>query len=278
MTSWTFFDGRWIEGNPPIMGPMDHGFWMASTVFDGARAFEGVTPDLDLHCARVVNSVRSFGMDPLHRPEEVLELCQDGLRHFAKDAALYIRPTYWAASGFVCPDRDSAQFCLTIHEAPMPEPKGLAITLSSYRRPTPEQAPTDAKASCLYPNSGRALQEAAAKGFDNAIVLDAHGDVAELATANIWLAKDGAAHTPVPNGAFLNGITKQRVARLLAERGIAVHERRLSYQDFLEADEIFSTGNYGKVMPVSRIDDRALQPGPIYTTAREAYWDWAHNG
>ena len=109
-------------------------------------------------------------------------------------------------------------------------------------------------------------------------MLDAHVDEAELATDNIWLSKDGAALTPVPKGAFLNGITKQRVARLLAERGIAVHERRLSYQDVLEADEIFSTGNYGKVMPVSRIDDRALQPGPIYTTAREAYWDWAHNG
>src|SRR3546814_6001125 len=71
-------------------------------------------------------------------------------------------------------------------------------------------APTDAKASCLYPNSARALNEASKRGFDNAVVLDALGNVAELATANLWIAKDGVAVTPAPNGTFLNGITKQR--------------------------------------------------------------------
>jgi branched-chain amino acid aminotransferase len=107
-------------------------------------------------------------------------------------------------------------------------------------------------------------------------MLDALGHVAELATANIWYAKDGEAHTPIPNGTFLNGITRQRVIRLLRGAGITVHERALTWRDFLDADEVFSTGNWAKLMPVTRIDNRNLQPGPIYAKARELYWAFAH--
>ncbi|MEO3427279.1 branched-chain amino acid aminotransferase [Pelagibius sp. CAU 1746] len=271
-----FLDGEWVEGNPPIMGPMTHAAWMASVVFDGARAFEGVTPDLDRHCERLVNSANTFGLKALHSAGEMLEIAQDGLRHFDDDAALYLRPMFFAESGFVAADPESTRFCFTLYEAPLPPADGFSVCLSSYRRPAPNMAPTDAKASCLYPNSARALTEAGQRGFDNAVVLDAIGNVAELATANIWIAKDGAAITPVPNGTFLNGVTRQRIMQLLQERGIRVHEGRVTWQDVLEADEVFSTGNYGKVVPITKVEDRNLQPGPVYTTAREAYWDWAH--
>jgi branched-chain amino acid aminotransferase len=272
-----FLDGKWVEGNPPIMGPMTHGAWMASVVFDGARAFEGVTPDLDRHCERLVHSAESFGLKAVHSAGELLEIARDGLKHFDKEAALYLRPMLWADSGFVSPDPDSTRFCFTLYEAPMPKPDGFSVCLSSYRRPAPDMAPTDAKASCLYPNSARALNEAGKRGFDNAVVLDINGNVAELATANFWIAKDGAAITPKPNGAFLNGITKQRVMKLLGERGIEVRETRVTWQDVLGADEVFSTGNYGKVLPITRVEERNLQPGPVYTAAREAYWEWAHS-
>ena len=271
-----FLDGQWVEGNPPIMGPMTHAAWMASVVFDGARAFEGVTPDLDKHCARLVNSARTFGLKAVYSAGEMLEIAQDGLKHFDKDAALYLRPMLYAESGFVAPDPESTRFCFTLYEAPLPSADGLSVCLSSYRRPAPNMAPTDAKASCLYPNSARALTEAGQRGFDNAVVLDAIGNVAELATANLWIAKDGAAITPVPNGTFLNGVTRQRVMALLRDRGIKVHEARVTWQDVVEADEVFSTGNYGKVVPITKVEDRSLQPGPICTTAREAYWDFAH--
>jgi len=271
-----FLEGKWVEGNPPVMGPLTHAAWMASVVFDGARAFEGVTPDLDQHCERLVRSAASFGLKPVHTAGEMLEIAEDGLKRFDKDKALYLRPMLWAESGFVAPDPESTRFCFTLYEAPMPSADGFSVCLSSYRRPAPNMAPTDAKASCLYPISARALTEATQRGFDNAVVLDAIGNVAELATANFWIAKDGAAITPVPNGCFLNGITKQRVMRLLEERGIKVVEARVTWQDVLTADEVFSTGNYGKVIPITRVEDRSLQPGPVYTAAREAYWDWAH--
>jgi len=130
----------------------------------------------------------------------------------------------------------------------------------------------------IYPNSARAIREARARGFDNAVMLDALGHVAELATANIWYAKDGEAHTPIPNGTFLNGITRQRVISLLRGSGIMVHERAITWREFLDADEVFSTGNYAKLMPVTRIESRNLQPGPIYAKARELYWAFAHEG
>lgn len=151
------------------------------------------------------------------------------------------------------------------------------MTRCSFRRPTFETAPVNAKAACLYPNSGRALREVQAKGFDNAVVLDSLANVAELATANLFMVKDGEAHTPYPNGTFLNGITRQRVIALLRADGIKVHERSIGYAELQEADELFSTGNYLKVSPIGRIDDRDLQQGPVYSRARELYWDWAHS-
>jgi branched-chain amino acid aminotransferase len=146
---------------------------------------------------------------------------------------------------------------------------------SSFRRPTLDSMPTDAKAGCLYPNNARVMREAKAKGFSNALVCDALGNVAETGTSNVFMARDGVVHTPAPNGTFLNGITRQRVIGLLRDDGVEVKESTLRYEDFQNADEIFISGNYSKVMPVLRIDDRDLQPGPFYRKARQLYWDFA---
>jgi branched-chain amino acid aminotransferase len=134
----------------------------------------------------------------------------------------------------------------------------------------------DAKAGCLYPNNARALAEAAGRGFDNCLLRDLLGNVAELGTANIFMAKSGVVHTPIANGTFLNGITRQRVIGLLRDAGVEVRESVLSYQDFQNADEIWSCGNYAKVSPITRIDERTLAPGPCYRKARELYWKFAH--
>jgi branched-chain amino acid aminotransferase len=159
----------------------------------------------------------------------------------------------------------------------MRQPKGFSITLSPFRRPSIETMPVDAKAGCLYPNNSRSLFEAKTRGFDNAIVCDMLGNVAELATSNIFMAKDGVVFTPAPNGTFLAGITRQRVIGLLRDNGVTVIERTMSYQEFETADEIFATGNYSKVVPVTRIGDRPLPFGPIYTKARELYWAFARS-
>ncbi len=278
--TWTFFDGAWHEGNVPIMGPRTHGAWLGSTVFDGARTFEGVSPDLDLHMQRINTSAEAFGLLPLVETAEWLALAQEGIAKLGKDKALYVRPMYWAENGAtgggVKHDPESTNWCLCIYEAPMPQPGNLAITLSPFRKPARDMAPLDAKAGCLYPNNARALAEAGARGFGNCLVPDALGNITELANANIFMAKDGEVFTPVPNGTFLNGITRRRVISLLRNEGVTVNETSLQYSDFETADEIFSSGNFSKVMPVTRIDARDLQPGPFYRKARELYWDFAH--
>ena len=278
--TWTFFNGEWHEGNIPIMGPRTHAAWLASTVFDGARAFEGVAPDLDRHCARVNQSAINFKLKPVVDTDTWLALAREGIARFGANAELYIRPMYWAQHGVgggVLFDAETTNWCLCLYEAPMPQPAGNAITLSPFRRPTAECAPVDAKAACLYPNNSRALIEAASRGFNNCLMLDLLGNVAEFGNANVFMAKDGVVFTPAPNGTFLNGITRRRVIELLRADGVTVVESTLSYQDFLGADEIFSSGNFAKVAPVVRIDDRSLQPGPFYAKARKLYWDFAHS-
>lgn len=277
--TWTWLDGTWHEGNVAIMGVRTHAAWLGSMVFDGARAFEGVMPDLDLHCARVNDSAVAMGLDPILGVEEMARLAWEGLDRFPKDAALYVRPMYWAETdglGVILADPASTRFCLTLYEAAMTEPKGAALTLSSFRRPTRECAVTNAKAGCLYPNNARALREAKEKGFDNALVLDMLGNVAETAASNIFLVRDGVVRTPQANGTFLAGITRTRIMGLLQGAGHRVEEATLRYEDFLAADEVFTTGNYSKVAPVTRIDGRMLQPGPVAERARALYWAFAH--
>jgi len=277
--TWTYFQDEWHEGNVPIMGPRTHAAWLCSMVFDGARYFEGVTPDLDLHCARVNESAPKLYLRPIVSTETWIKLAHEGIDKFDKDAALYIRPMYWAEKEgpwVQAHDPESTQWCLSIYEAPMRKPGGFSVTLSPFRRPTIETMPVDAKAGCLYPNNARALFEVHGRGFDNAIVLDMLGNVAELATSNIFMAKKGVVFTPIANGTFLAGITRQRVIGLLRDSGVTIIEKTLKYEDFQSADEIFATGNYSKVAPVTKIDARTLPIGPLYNRARELYWAFAH--
>lgn len=276
--AWTFLDGSWQEGNPPIMGPLTHAAWMASIIFDGARGFEGVAPDLDRHCVRAVASAKAMGLEATLPAEEIEALAREGLRRFPADSAVYIRPMFWAEDGWIEPDPAATRFCLSIYDSPLPQPgEDSACFAQGLRRPSPEMAPTLAKAACLYPQSGFAMRQAKQRGFTNAVMLDPIGNVAEFATANIFMAKDGAVHTPAANGTFLAGITRRRVIDLLRHDGVEVVERAIRPDELADADEIFQTGNFAKVLPCTRLEDRHLQPGPLYSKARKLYWEWAHS-
>ena len=278
--TWTFFDGQWHDGNVPLWGARTHAIWLGSSVFDGARVFENVAPDLDLHCARVNASAKAMALNAGVSADEWIGLVHDGMKKFAPGTTLYVRPMYWAERAgplALPPDPESTRFALTLYEAPMRAPDGFSITLSPYRRPTPDSAPLDAKAGCLYPNNARAMLEAKSRGFGNCVVCDAVGNVAELANSNLFMAKDGIVYTPIANGTFLAGITRRRVIGLLRDAGTPVVETVLRYSDLQNADELFSTGNASKVLPITKIDDRSLQPGPVYRKARELYWQFAHS-
>ena len=277
----TYFNGSWHDGDKYILRAADHGAWLGSSVFDGARFFEGVTPDLLLHCERVNNSARAMMLDPVVSPEEMVGIIKEGLGSFDKSTSVYIRPMYWALDGsesLVLPKENSTAFSICLEQIPMAAATASAtLSRTKFRRPVLEDNVVNAKAGCLYPNNARMLAEARSKGFTNALVADAAGNVAETATANIFMVKDGEVFTPIPNGTFLAGITRARHIQNLREYGKKVSETVLTFRDFEEADEVFMTGNMTKIMPVTAFEDKNYQVGSIAKLARELYWDWSRS-
>ena len=270
----TWFNGTWTDGNVPLIGAMDHSVWLASSVFDGARSIHRMAPDLRAHCERVYDSARRVGLQLELPIDEMMRLSVEGIHRFPADADLYIRPLVFGTAGLLVPE--ASGFALTLFDAPLPPFTGFTAHLSQRRRPSPLAATTDAKASALYPNVARALREAAAAGFQNAVVLDPEGYVAEFATANLFLVSDqGKVVTPAANGTFLAGITRARTIKLLGEAGIEVQQRAVEPGELDRAREIFSTGNYSKVMPCTDYNGRELPIGPIATLARDRYMQYA---
>lgn len=275
----TYFNGQWHEGDLPVMRAADHGSWLGSTVFDGARYVNGMAPDLEAHCARVNRSAEALMITPTVATQEMVGIVREGLAAYPRDAAVYIRPMYWGIDGdptAIVPAPGRTGFAICLEAIPMP-PEGASTTLTrtQFRRPVLESAVVNAKAGCLYPNNARMLVEARSKGFGNALVADVMGNVAETATANVFMVKDGVVLTPIANGTFLAGITRARHMSNLRADGIEVHETVLSFEDFHAADEVFLTGNMSKVTPVTAFDDTTYPVGPITQRARTLYWDWA---
>ena len=275
----TYFNGTWHAGDVPVMRAVDHAMWLGTSVFDGARYFEGVSPDLYAHCQRVNRSAKALMITPTHTAEQMVEIVQEGLAAYPKTAAVYIRPMYWAIDGDelgIVPKPDTTGFAICLEEIPMaPEGAATTLTTTQFCRPTLSSSVVNAKAGCLYPNNARMLTEARAKGFGNALVADALGNVAETATANVFMVRDGEIFTPIANGTFLSGITRARHISNLAKDGTEVHETVLTFQDFREADEVFLSGNMMKVSPVKEFDGTHYQSGPVTKNIREMYWDWA---
>jgi branched-chain amino acid aminotransferase len=275
----TYLNGTWHTGNVPIINAADHGAWLGSNVFDGARYFNGVAPDLLAHCQRVNNSAKALMLKPSVEANDMVEIIWEGLKQYEADAAVYIRPMYWAIDGdltAIVPNQESVGFAICLEQIPLaPESKTVSLTKTKFRRPVLEDAVVNAKAGCLYPNNARMLVEARSKGFSNALVTDAMGNVAETATANIFMVKDGEVFTPIPNGTFLSGITRARHISNMNAAGIKVHEIVLTYAEFESADEIFMSGNMNKVTAVTAFEDFQFQIGSVTKKVRNLYWDWA---
>jgi branched-chain amino acid aminotransferase len=277
----TYFNGQWHDQDLPIMKAADQGSWLGSSVFDGARSVAGLTPDLDLHCARVNGSAIAMALTPTCAPELMLDLIREGLRAYSPDAAVYIRPMYWGIDvdeAGIGPSAEKTGFAICLEEIAMPAlDAATTLTRTRFRRPILENAVCNAKAGALYPNNARMLAEARSKGFANALVADAVGNVAETATANIFFVKGSTVFTPIPNGTFLAGITRQRHIANLRADGVEVVEKIVTFEEAAQADEAFLTGNFSKIMPVKCFNDTVYSSQQMAARARRLYWDWAAN-
>ena len=275
LNSIVWFDGEWNDGTKPIMSTMSQSYMHGSTIFDGARAYNGSIPDLHKHCERLINSSKIFGLNLPISKEKLIDLCKEGADLFEKDSELYIRPSIFCEDGFLIPDAQSSKLAITIFRAPMPSKKGFTAMLSNLRRPHPKMAPTLAKASSLYANTSLALSEASKNGYDNVVMRDGNENIVEFGSANLFMVKNGRILTPEWNKTFLNGITKKRVISLLQQKGIEVNEQAITLDQLLNADEVFSTGNFGKVLPVIKIDNTYYEVGDITITSISLYQEYA---
>jgi len=279
----TYFEGTWHKGDLSVMKAADHGAWLGTTVFDGARLFGGLAPDLAAHCARINRSARALMITPTVQTDAMIDIVREGLKFYPDDVAVYIRPMYWALAGDelgIIPLKDATGFAISLEEIPMAPPEAATtLTRTRFRRPVLEDNVVNAKAGCLYPNNARMMAEARSKGFGNALVADAIGNVAETASANVFMVRDGEVFTPVPNGTFLAGITRARHMQNMRADGMKVHEAVLGFDDFHAADEVFLSGNMMKVTPVKAFDQTQYPTGgngnPVTQRVREMYWDWA---
>lgn len=278
----TWFDGDWHDGDVAIMTAADHGTWLGTLVFDGARFFDGRTPDLDLHCQRIVRSAAAMGMNAPVTAEYIEGLIREQVERLAMDEPLYLRPMMWsrsAAAGLIAPDPDDVGFAICIESSPMQGPgEPYTLGVSPFRRPRQDMAVCEAKAGCLYANNGRIMADARKRGFHNALSLDHEDNVAETASSNVFLVRGGHISTPKPNGTFLAGITRSRVIDLLKRDGVEVEETTLTLDDFEDADEIFLTANAQKITPITRYKDRDMGAGQMAGRARALYWDYTASG
>lgn len=273
-----WFDGEmmpWREANVHVL---THALHYASSVFEGQRSYGGEIFKLSEHSQRLHNSANLLGFDIPFTVEQIDEACRQVLTANALEDA-YLRPIAWRGSEQMGVSAQKSKIHLAIscwywgayfgEEAIR---KGLRLDISKWRRPAPYTAPTESKAAGLYMICTLARHEAQAKGYDDALMFDWRGQIAEGTGANAFFVKDGALHTPTPD-CFLNGITRQTVIGLARKRGIEVVERAIWPEELEGFEQFFLTGSAAEVTPVASAGPWNFEIGELTLQLRRDYLD-----
>jgi branched-chain amino acid aminotransferase len=271
-----WFDGKLIPWADSKIHLLTHGLHYGSCVFEGERVYNGEVFKLHEHSQRLVDSATILGFKIPYTVEEIDQATRDTVAAQGFSDA-YVRPVAWRGSETMGVSAQSTTIHLAIavwewpsYFSPEARMRGIRLTTVSWRRPPPESAPVHAKASGLYMICTLSKHEAEAAGYDDALMLDWRGQVAESTGSNIFLIQNGEIHTPIPD-CFLNGITRQTVIGLAKARGYKVTERVIMPEEFAKTDEVFVTGTAAEVTPVGEIDDRKFQVGPVTRALMEDY-------
>jgi branched-chain amino acid aminotransferase len=276
---WIWMDGKMLPWREAKLHVLSHGLHYGGSVFEGERVYGGQTFKLREHSERLI---RSGAMLDFTVPMTVAEV-ETASREVLEANKItdgYLRPVAWRGTEMMAV---SAPDC-TIHVAftcwQWPKyffPKGgddtgIALKTSEWRRPDPRTAPVQSKASGIYMIGTMAKHTAERAGFDDALMLDYKGRVAESTGSNIFFVKDGVLRTPVPES-FLNGITRQTVIQMAAGMGLTVEETTIMPEDLDGMEEVFVTGTAAEIMPVAKIDAKEYKLGPTTKRLMEAYAD-----
>jgi branched-chain amino acid aminotransferase len=266
-----WFDGKLVPWREAQLHVCSHGFHYGSCVFEGERVYDGVTFKLQEHTERLFHSARVLGFEIPYTVAEINRACEQVVEaQKIKDG--YLRPVAWRGSEMMGVSAQQSRIRVAIaswewpaYFTPEARLKGIRMQISKWRRPAPDTAPTDSKAAGLYMICTLSKHKAEADGFNDALMFDWRGQVAEATGANIFFVKGGEIHTPKAD-CFLNGITRQTVIAMAKARGYKVHERAIMPEELKGFDEVFITGTAVEVTPVREIDGMHFQPGEVTKT------------
>ncbi len=272
-----WFDGELVDFRSAKIHVLSHGLHYASAVFEGERVYNGKIFKSLEHTERLHQSAKTVGYAIPYSTDLIEKAKGDVVKSMGFQDG-YVRPIAWRGTEMmgVSAQNNTIHLAITAWEWPSyfdPEAKtkGIKMGLSRWKRPAPDTAPTQSKASGLYQICTMAKHEAEAAGMHDALMLDYRGLVAEATGANIFFVMDdGKLHTPVPD-CFLDGITRRTVIDLAKRRGFEIVERQIKPEEMANASECFLTGTAVEVTPVGQIDKYSFTPGEVCNVLGEDY-------
>lgn len=271
-----WLDGKQVDWRDAKIHVLSHGLHYASVVFEGERAYSGKIFKLREHTERLFKSAELLGMTIPYSVDEINKASEEMVKA-SGFANAYVRPVAWRGTEMMAVSAQATKIHVSIavwewpsYFTPEARLRGLRLTRALYKRPSPETEPVHAKASGLYMICTLSKHAAEAKGYDDALMLDYRGQLAESTGANIFLVQNGEIHTPTPD-CFLNGITRQTVIDLARKRGIKVTERAIMPEELAKSQEMFLTGTAAEVTPVSEVDEYKFTVGPVTRALMQDY-------
>ena len=263
-----WMDGKLVEWRDANVHILTHAMHYASSVFEGERCYDGKIFKSRQHSERLIKSGQLIDFEIPYTVDEI-----EAAKRAALDANgltdAYVRPVAWRGSGEdmgVAASRNPVHLAVAVWEwgayygdAKM---KGAKLDIAKWKRPSPECAPSQAKAAGLYMIATMSKHAAEAKGCSDALMFDYRGYVAECTGANLFFVKDGEVHTPKPD-AFLNGLTRQTVIEMLMQKGIKVHERHIMPDELEGFEQAWLTGSAAEVTPIAQIGDYNFEVGAL---------------
>lgn len=265
-----WFDGVMVPWRDAKIHVLTHGLHYASGVFEGERAYGGNIFKLRAHTERLIASGKILGFDIPYSADEIDAACNEVVKANGLTDA-YVRPLAWRGTEQLSVSAQQTKIHLMVATWAWPNlfgddrMKGVTLDIATWKRPHPETAPTASKAAGLYMIGTLAKHEAEAKGFNDALMLDWRGQVAEATGANVFFVIDGEVHTPIPD-CFLDGITRRVVMSIARRHQYTVVERVIMPEEMARASEVFLVGTAAEVTPVRQIGPHHFTPGQVTAT------------
>ena len=273
---WIWYDGELVPWKDAKLHVLTHGLHYASSVFEGQRAYGGEIFKLRQHTERLIASAKTLDFEIPFSADEIDEAARQVLKA-NKLTDAYVRPIAWRGSETISVPARGNKVHLAVaawewpsYFSPEVKAKGIRLMWSKWKRPAPDTIPWQAKAGGLYMICTLSKHDAMDAGYDDALMLDYRGLVAESTGSNVFFIKGNELHTPIPD-CFLNGITRQTVIALAKEQGYQVIERQIRPEELGDFEECFVTGTAAELTPVGEVGDYRFKPGVVTNTLADAY-------